>query len=73
MSRAPHTMREFQRAVEAAGYTIERRKRSKHPHIARPNGSYMMSVPITPSDYRALRNCWAQFQSLHRTENSLVE
>lgn len=62
MSRAPHTVREFMKAIEARGYTVEKRPRGKHPYICRPNGTFMMPMPSSPSEYRSLRNTWAQFE-----------
>ncbi|OLL33691.1 hypothetical protein BTH42_00505 [Burkholderia sp. SRS-W-2-2016] len=37
------------------GWTVQAKGRSKHPKLIAPNG-YRMAFPLTPSDWRALRN-----------------
>ena len=64
-STAPNTMRELRKRVLAEGYRIE--QVGAHAKVLdKETGSFLMSLPLTPSDHRSIPNCWAQFTRLNR-------
>ena len=62
--RAPRTERELHDAIRRAGFTIEQGK--KHLIVRRSNGTMAMSLPLTASDHRAVKNGWAIFRKVRQ-------
>lgn len=62
--KPPTDIAELRARIEARGYRVYQR-RGKHTRVDRPNGSRLMTLPLTPSDRRSILNAWREF--LHRS------
>lgn len=58
----PTTQKEFHQAIRARGYLIDHG--GKHLAVRRPDGTRIMTLPVTPSDRRALLNAWCTFKRI---------
>lgn len=59
-SVAPRTMRGLRARIVADGFRIE--AGGRHLRVLTPEGEYLMSLPVTPSDHRAVPNGWAGYR-----------
>lgn len=61
-SDLPRTMKGFRSRIREEGYTIQ----SGHTHdkVLDPDGEYLMTIPVTPSDHRSIANNWTLFRRL---------
>ena len=63
--RAPRTTRELYAAIEAAGCYIDH-STAGHPRVLRPNGTAVMTMPLTSKHTRGVMNTWSRFKRLDR-------
>lgn len=45
--------------IRALGYRVD--LRPGHTRILRPNGTFLMTLPLTPSSSRSVMNSWRRF------------
>lgn len=57
------THKQLIQALRRAGYGVEL-ARSGHVKVRRPNGSYMYTLALSPSDVRAIRNAICELRKL---------
>lgn len=55
LGRPPKELRSMVRAAEAQGWEYTPSKRGRHPKLCKP-GHRPIPVPLSPSDWRGLRN-----------------
>lgn len=46
--------------LEAAGFIVAKARRGGHYRILRPNGSFLVTMAVSPSDYRFPRQVASQ-------------
>lgn len=57
---APRSLRQLYGRIHAAGYRID--PGGHHPKVVRQDGSYVMSLPSTPSAENTLSKYWTKFR-----------
>lgn len=55
-SDRPRTFKEFCEWVRQFGYQVEMKGRTNHGKVVRENGSFVASIPGSPSDRRTILN-----------------
>lgn len=59
-SELPRTMRGLRSKIVAEGYRIE--SGGKHDKVLTPDGDFLCSISVTPSEYRSIANNWLAFR-----------
>lgn len=62
-SRVPRSYDELKERIIAKGYQVHN---AAHPKVTTQDGKLVVVLPGTASDYRSLKNVWAEFQRADR-------
>ncbi len=69
--RAPRSQADLIKAIEEAGYKIDRSSRTGHPRVVRADGTFVMAISGSPRENgTSILNTWARFRRVTAEERS---